>query len=164
MASKSKQALKVALIDELLQRVRADLATLERAHQAAMEGATHTEAKPENDKDTRALEQSYLARGQARRVEDLRAALAALQGMPVRVFSPEDAITLGVLVTVEEADKELKLLVAPHGGGARLLQGSVQVVTPQSPLGEALVGKRRGDCCEVLAAGKKRELEIVAVE
>ena len=43
----------------------ADLATLEKAQHATQAAATHEEAKPENDKDTRALEQSYLARGQA---------------------------------------------------------------------------------------------------
>ena len=48
-----------------MRAVAADLASLQRAHRATVEGATHEEAKPENDKDTRALEQSYLARGQS---------------------------------------------------------------------------------------------------
>jgi len=68
----SKQALR----DELARVLAADLDVRERAHRAAREGATHEEAKPENDKDTRALEQSYLARGEALRIEELRAGLA----------------------------------------------------------------------------------------
>jgi len=57
---------KPTLKAELLALLAADLDTLERAHRATTEGATHEEAKPENDKDTRALEQSYLARGRRR--------------------------------------------------------------------------------------------------
>jgi hypothetical protein len=62
---------KSTLKQELVALLAADLETAERAQQAAREGATHEEAKPENDKDTRALEQSYVARGQAKRVEEL---------------------------------------------------------------------------------------------
>src|SRR5262249_35036413 len=58
-----KQALKRQLLDLL----REQLEVLEHAHRTTHAGATHEEAKPENDKDTRALEQSYLARGQANR-------------------------------------------------------------------------------------------------
>jgi hypothetical protein len=56
---------KAQLKAELVTILEGTLAGLERAHADARAGATHEEAKPENDKDTRALEQSYLARGQA---------------------------------------------------------------------------------------------------
>ena len=52
----TKQALKT----ELAALLAADLETLEKAHRATREGVTHEDAKPENDKDTRALEQTYL--------------------------------------------------------------------------------------------------------
>jgi transcription elongation GreA/GreB family factor len=39
----------------------------------------------------------------------------------------------------------------------------VQVVTPKSPLGAALVGKQEGDTCEVLLAGRARELTIASI-
>ena len=155
----SKQALK----DELVRLLSAELDTLERAQQAAREGATHEEAKPENDKDTRALEQSYLARGQALRVDELRNGLADVQHMPVRAFGEGQPAALGALVTADEGDSTLLLLLAPHGGGMRLGGGAVQVVTPKSPLGRALLGKRAGDDCEVVLAGKTRALSIAEV-
>ena len=46
--------------------------------------------------------------------------------------------------------------------GAR--SGAVQVVTPRSPLGLALLGKRAGDDGVVTVAGKVRELSIVSVQ
>jgi transcription elongation GreA/GreB family factor len=158
MAYKSKPALKA----ELIARLGADLETLERAHRATLEGATHEEAKPENDKDTRALEQSYLARGQAGRIEELRASLAGVTAMASRDFEGQP-IALGALVTVEEDGAESTLLVAPGGGGARLADGAVQVVTPPSPLGRALLGKQAGDDVEVVVAGKTRAMQVVRV-
>ena len=41
--------------------VEGEIATMRKAALDAAEGATHAEAKPENDKDTRAIEASYLA-------------------------------------------------------------------------------------------------------
>jgi transcription elongation GreA/GreB family factor len=157
--SASKEALKA----ELLALLQADLETLERAHRAAREGATHEEAKPENDKDTRALEASYLARGQAKRIEELRAGLTDVTGMPLRDFADGPA-ALGALVTLDDDGQESTLLMAPAGGGAKLGGGTVQVVTPKSPLGRAVLGKVRGDEVEIVVAGKTSLRQVVRVE
>ena len=153
---------KAALRGELLAKLAADLETLERSHRAIVEGATHEDAKPENDKDTRALEQSYLARGQAVRIEELRAGVAEAGGMPLRDFTGKP-VALGALVTVEEDGKESVMLLAPAGGGEKLAGGVVQVVTPKSPLGRALLGKEEGDAVEVAVAGRVRTLTISRV-
>lgn len=154
---------KAALRDELLRMLDGELSVMERAQKASQEGATHEEAKPEDDKDMRAVEQSYLARGQARRVEELRAAVNGVRGMPVRAFSEEAPCAVGALITVDEDGKTMKLFMAPYGGGA-VLSGNVQVVTPVSPLGRALLGKCVGDVCEVALASRRRELEICEIE
>ena len=156
--------MKAALKAELLALLHADLHTLERAHRATTEGATHEEAKPENDKDTRALEQSYLARGEALRVEELKVGLAAVQAMPLRALRDGEPAALGAIVRADESGEAIVLWLAPHGGGNRLAEGTVQIVTPKSPLGRALIGKRAGDECEVRLAGKSRVLTIERVE
>lgn len=153
---------KPTLRAELVTRLAADLDTLERAHRAALEGATHEEAKAENDKDTRALEASYLARGQAARIEELRSTLAAVTTMPLRDFQDRPA-ALGALVTLEEDGVESTLLLAPGGGGERLGGATVQVVTPASPLGRAVLGKQAGEEVEVVLAGKTRSMQVVRV-
>lgn len=154
---------KVALRDELYKALEEELSVMERAHRATQQGATHEEAKPEDDKDTRAVEQSYLARGQARRVEELRAAVNAVRSMPVRALQEGSPCALGALVRVDEDGKALLLFMAPHGGGATL-SGNVQVVTPLSPLGRALLGKHIGDTSELTLASRRRELEILGIE
>ena len=158
MALPSKQALK----DELVGLLQADLDSLERAYEASREGATHEEAKPENDKDTRALEQSYLARGQARRVEDLRSNVVDVKNMPVRDFGAEEPVALSAVVRVEQNDEPRMLFLAPQGGGAALHGGAIQVVTPRSPMGRALMGKLPGDDMEVQVAG--RVLDVLVME
>ena len=154
---------KESLRDELLGRLRDDLTRLERAHEAALEGATHAEARPENAKDTRALEQSYLARGQSFRVEDLRRAVTEVATMSLAAFTGGHAVGLGALVTALEDETERLFFIAPHGGGSTLARGAVQVVTPSSPLGRALVGRTEGEVCEIEAGGRTRELEITAL-
>jgi transcription elongation GreA/GreB family factor len=154
---------KAALRDELLAALAAQLATAQAAHAAAVEGATHSEARAENAKDTRGLEQSYVARGHAQRVEELTTALAAVQGMTWRRFGAADAVELGALVTVEEDDRVLRFLVVSHGGGIALARGDVQVVTPQSPIGGALIGRHVDDDVEVRGPGGVRELAITVI-
>jgi transcription elongation GreA/GreB family factor len=154
---------KRALRDELVALLAADLATLERAQQSAVEAATHEEAKPENDKDTRALEASYLARGHALRLEELRAAVGELRAWEPRAPRPGSVVALGALVEVEDDSGAHTLFLAPHGGGLRLAGGAVQVVTPRSPIGRALLGKAEGDTGELVVEGRARDLGVLAV-
>jgi transcription elongation GreA/GreB family factor len=153
-----------ALTDELLARLTDDLAVLEREQAETHRAATHEQAKAENSKDTRALEQSYLARGQAMRVEALREAIARVKATAVGPLDPGAAVALGALVTAGYADGERRFLLMPAGGGARLGGGAVQVVTPESPVGRALLGRRAGDEVSASVAGKRVELELLRVE
>lgn len=150
---------KAELKRELLEQLEAQLAAARASHAAATEGAISDEARPENDKDTRGLEQSYLARGYAQRVAELEAALTAVGAMTV-AKSPRVAI--GALVTIEENESERSLYIAAHGGGLVLTE-SVTVVTPTSPMGRALLGKSADDDCELVAGGVTRALVIAAV-
>lgn len=151
---------KEALKKELLAQLQRTLDTLLAAHADTREAATHAEAKPENDKDTRALEQSYLARGQAMRIEALKAGIAATGVMSIAKTAVARA---GALLTLEDEDGEpVHYFVAPEGGGTKL-KGGVHVVTPASPLGEALIGKKAGDDVELKLAGMSRQWSVVEV-
>ena len=150
---------KPTILAELGARLTAALATARAAHAAAVEGATHAEARAESDKDTRGLEQSYLARGHAQRVADLETAVGVVGAMSV---DPMRKVAVGALVIVEEDGRERALIVAAHGGGL-VVGGDVTVVTPTSPMGRALHGKVADDDCELAAGGTLRTLTIVRV-
>ncbi len=149
---------------ELVRAMAAALEAAEQAYSATVAGMTHAESKAENDKDTRAVEQSYVARGQAMRVEELRGGLADVEKMAMRAFGDGDKIASGALLAVEdEAGDEHRYFVAPSGGGTALADGAIQVVTPKSPLGRALCGKCEGDDVELVLGGKTRALTITRV-
>lgn len=149
----------------LRERVNADLAVMNAAQRTVVEGATHEENKPENDKDTRALEQSYLARGQAQRVVELQSELNQLKALELRPFSAQTAIAVGALVAVDDGNALVHYFIAPAGGGLRLtLDGvEVRVVTPQSPIARALLGKREGDDLELRTPQGVSECSIARV-
>jgi transcription elongation GreA/GreB family factor len=154
-ATRSKQDLRA----ELLRELDAQLAAARASHAAATEGAISDEARPENDKDTRGLEQSYLARGHAARVAELEAAVAAVAIMTI---APSTRVSIGALVTTEDDDHDRMLYIAGHGGGLTLT-GGITVITPTSPIGRALLGKTLDDECEVEVAGARRTLTITSV-
>lgn len=139
---------------------------MRKAAYDAAEAATHAEAKPENDKDTRALEASYLAAGQAERVRELETALKMLAGLEVKDVGKTTPICASAVITLEDGEGvKTMFFMSPHGGGVRLdLEGtSVQVVTPQSPLGKALLGRLHGDVIELRGKSGLREMTIADV-
>lgn len=156
---------KRALVAKLREEIARTVSVLTRAAHDAREAATHEEAKPENDKDTRAVEAAYLAGAQAERARELERAAAALAALDLKRFGPDDAISAGALAQLDQGDAEHWYFLAPQGGGLRAVVDGVevQVITPQSPLGRELLGKSVGDVVEVRVAGKLRSYEITAV-
>jgi transcription elongation GreA/GreB family factor len=157
---------KEQLLSELVTRFAAQVADLTRLARETADGATHEEARPEDEKDTRALEQTYLARGQAERVAGAELDLQVLRAVRCITFSQDDPIAATALVLIEDEDGAQKtVLLLPVAGGSKIeSQGhTVQVITPNSPLGQALLEKSEGDEVEVHAGGKPREWAIVAV-
>lgn len=151
---------------ELLAKLTRDRDALHAAQREIVEGVTHEDNKSEGDKDMRATEQSYLARGQAMRVVALDEDVQRVTTMPVRLFGEEDPIALSALVEIEVGGVKSQLFIAPAGGGARLGEGAdaVQVVTPASPIGRVLIGARAGDDVEIDRGGKLESGEILSVE
>jgi transcription elongation GreA/GreB family factor len=159
------QRSKERLLAALSSKLETELTTMRRAAKDARDAATHEEAKPENDKDTRALEASYLAGAQAARVRELEGALKAIAMMAPLDLAGK-AIQASAVVTLEDADgAETTFFMAPFGGGTILEvdEVSTQVVTPQSPLGKMLLGRAEGDVIEVRGKSGLREMTIVGV-
>lgn len=156
---------KAEVLAALKQALEAQLEQLQAAQHNAQAGATHEESKPENDKDTRAIEASYLARGQARRVVDLEEAVAKVSALTPRAFGSDLPVALGAVVKLEHDAGSLWYLLAPAGGGLSISAGSLvlTVVTPQSPVGKALLGRRVGDDVDIRTPQGVRECSIAAL-
>ena len=76
-----------------------------------------------------------------------------------------ERIGLGSLVELEDGEGGKTLFVAPAGAGEELTgpggDGFLHVVTPASPIGKGLMGKKVGDVVEVMVKGELAEWDIV---
>lgn len=138
---------KPAVIRKIIAVLRDAVASSTKAARATSAAATDPDSKAENKYDTRNLEASYLARGQAFRVAETADALRAFEAMPVRQFTPDEAIADGALVSLRSADETLFYFIGPAAGGTVIeIDGKeVIVITASSPLGAKLIGRRAGD-------------------
>lgn len=159
---------KAALLAALRERIETDLEALMRRQQDVQDGATHEESRSEHAKDTRATEQSYLARGLAQRATDLTRTRDALAVLALRDFGEGEAIAVCALVTLQdEAEPEAqRVWLVPGAGALDLVQNgqTIRTVTPVSPLGRALIGLQVGDEGQVVTPRAKRHFEVMDVQ
>ena len=147
-----------ALLQQLiLDQLRGDLAQAQQAALTAYEAATHEENIAENKYDTLGLEASYLAAGQARRVEEIRQALSAWEKLRLRPFDAQLGIQLSALVWLADAEGA--------GAGLKLLLDGqqVRVISPRAPLGQRLIGCGEGDQVELRMGSSIQRFEVLWV-
>lgn len=125
----------------------------------ALDEATGSESRPENQYDTRSTESSYLAAGQGERVLALRKLVGFLAAFDPAVPAGP-AIAQGGLAELDGDDGTTWFFLAPDGGGRRVIVDGTQivVVTPASPAGKAVLGAKEGDNVRIGA----REYEVVS--
>ncbi len=133
------------------------LVAANNAHKAA----TNDQSVAETQYDTLAIEQSYLAEGQSRRVDEIRYAIKRLQSIPLAALQKKPQINIGSVVQLEkDIDKQQWFFLAPAAGGYRCklaLQSNtinIVVITPQSPIGAAMMGKVLDDEISIQIADK----------
>lgn len=156
---------KVDLVQIIIQQLEDKLQVAHASTQRAIDAATDEETVPEHKYDTLALEASYLAHGQAMRVQESEEELRQYRTLVLRDFS-DARIAVGAYVElVDENDVEKAFFIGPCSGGLTVeWQGKeVFVLTPKSPLGRALVGKEEGEDIDVKVGDKTTCYEVVTV-
>lgn len=137
---------KLEILEAILAELESELRRFQGANKEAAASATDSEFKAESQWDTGGLEASYLARGYARQFAQM-----SEQARRLRAFSPADfsgkAIGTGALVECDLDGVTSHIFLLPCAGGLDLMvdDHEVTTVTPDSPLGAALMGKRKGD-------------------
>ena len=157
---------KSALIKKITAKLTGELEIYFRAAQFSRAEATHESSKAESKYDTRGLEASYLARGQSRQAAELEAAIVEFKKLGVRLFAPDAVVAVGALVELEVSGEHLFYFLGPRAGGTEVVHNrqEILVITPQSPLGEQLMGKKAGDQPSLLLGGAKQPAKILKVE
>ncbi|HDS1680444.1 TPA: transcription elongation factor GreAB [Pseudomonas putida] len=139
---------KAFLLSRIVTALETDMEVLRRAAQTAYEAATAEENIAENKYDTLGLEASYLATGQARRTAEIRQALLTYQQLLLRNYDPARGVQVSNLITLEDEHGGQRLLfLGPEAAGLKIGEGDelVTVITPRSPLGQQLAGKKTDD-------------------
>lgn len=157
---------KVKLLENIIEQLETELALITAAAKNTYEIATHEENKPENEYDTRGLEASYLAGAQAERVSEMKSAVFLLKSVKLKPFSDQDPIGYGALIEIAFDDKTKTIFFLPKAGGTQISFKNkvVSIVTPDSPLGEALLGLKVGDEFSIDAGKNQKYYEIISIQ
>jgi len=165
LAIKLTPVKKQRVIEAIIERLKQDLGLYYKAALASRAEATHEQSKAENKYDTRGLEASYLARGQSKQVAELELAIDKFAALPVRDFTAADPIDTGALVELSSKTETNIYFIGPKAGGTEVVCGKkeILVITPESPLGSQLIGKKQGEACQLTLPGRKEKLTITSV-
>ena len=138
---------KRALVETIIAQLARELESCAHSARSAHAEATHEQNKAENKYDTRALEASYLARGQSFQAAEIEEALRRFGSLDTRTFGPSDAINIGALVQVEVEGRPIYYFIGPGAGGMDVLHEKklVTVITPETPIVRQLLGRKSGD-------------------
>ena len=159
----TKEDIHRRLIDQLIK----EWESITAAAKNSITTATNEAHRAESKYDTFSLESSYLARGQAKRVEELKYALERLQMLQLRQLHDTSPVQLGALVRLVSSDGEKRtLFFGPAAGGEQISADGeeIVIVTAVSPLGRALLGKMAGDTFDIKIGNSTQTLRVVSVE
>lgn len=156
---------KRALIKKIVDRLTEELEVYFRAARASRTEATHEQSKAENKYDTRGLEASYLARGQSRQAAEIQGAIAAFEKLDVRAFGEAEPVDVGAFVELELDGETAAYFMGPRAGGTEVIYNrqEVLVITPESPLGQQLMGKKQGQTLKLKLAHTQNQCRVMKV-
>ncbi len=160
-------------VDELKRVYQEQIASAARAEAEADQAADQVRSEARRREDAKdAVQQGQLAKGHGRR---RKRAVAEMEGLLEFVadglphLKQGDRVEMGALVDVriedEAGEDERTFFFLPVGAGVELHgpggDGFIVVITPQSPVGRALMHSRRGDSFEIIVDGRDREWTVV---
>jgi hypothetical protein len=156
---------KRAVIQKIMETLQVELETYTRAAKTSHAEATAEENRAENKYDTRGLEASYLAEGQANKVVKLEESISAFEKLQNQKFGADEGIDVGALIEITQDGERAHYFIGPTAGGTEVEIGEseVLVITPQSPLGSQLQGAAQGKKIEIDLVGLKQAVEILTV-
>ena len=156
---------KSVLVQKIIARLTEELEHYAAAARASHAEATHEQSRADNKYDTRGLEAAYLARGQSRQVAEVELAIEQFQKLALPNLAEGDPIDLGAYVELTSKPGVSRYFIGPKAGGTEITHDhhEILVITPQSPLGRQLVGKKLGDRLQIEIAGSRSDYRVTKV-
>lgn len=133
--------MKRGIIDAVIRTLENELARQSQANTQSNATTSFSASNADKQRDTTGFEAAFLAHGYAMHCMDLSHQLEALRSMPVEDFSGQE-IDIGALVEVDMSGEADTYLLLNCGGGTEVEHDgrTITVITPESPLGHALMG------------------------
>jgi transcription elongation GreA/GreB family factor len=156
---------KAQIIIQIVASLSESLGVLEKAARASHAEATHESSKAESKYDTRGLEAAYLAGGQARQAKEILDSIKLYEAMTTKNFAGNEPIDLTALVELEAGGVRSHYFIGPKNGGLEIehQRKEITVITPSSPLGQNLMGKKAGKRWTAELGGSVMKYYIVSV-
>jgi transcription elongation GreA/GreB family factor len=156
---------KSAIVKQIIQQLGEELETLAGAARAMHADASDEQNKAEDQYDTRGLETAYLASSQARQATVVEEALAAYHALKFAKFAAKSPIDLTALVELDSRGTRSLYFIGPKSGGieVKVAGKEILVITPESPIGQQLIGKKAGECFELQTRGPGQKFKILSV-
>jgi transcription elongation GreA/GreB family factor len=154
---------KAELRRAIIGKLEAELAVLVAAAHDAKAEATDAESRQEGQFDMRGQSAAYLAAGQAKLAGELAGAIEAFRNLSAAPTPPGGPATVGSVVRLAEGAAGRTYYIGPARGGLEVDWAGqiVTVVTPASPIGRQLVGRRAGDQVPGVRAGQFQPVSAV---
>ncbi len=153
---------KKLILQNLIDNLRHELTELEAAANSARAEAIQDDYKAESKYDTRAIEASYLAGAQQKRVEEIKIDIQMLEEIEIK---PSLKIQMGSLVLIEFNNQARLYFLTSTSGGTMLTIDDqlILVISVFSPLGNEALGLSAGESFEVETPKAMRTYKILNV-
>lgn len=155
---------KKRIVDTLIEKLNAELIEVESAAKSAKDLATADDLKSEGKYDTRAIEASYLASAQNKRVDEIKLDIQMLEDLAISI-EPATKMQLGSLGLIRCNGQERFYFLSTTSGGSMLMidEKPILVISVFSPIGDAALGHGPGDSFEVETPKEIRQYDVVEV-
>lgn len=153
---------KQSILDKLIENLKNELNEVESAANSSRDLATASDLKSEGKYDTRAIEASYLAGAQAKRVEEIKLDIQMLEETELQNSSK---LQMGSLALIEcNGQKRFYFLTSTSGGTMLTIdEQPVLVISVFSPLGSEALGLSKGESFEVETPKETRSYKVLEV-
>jgi hypothetical protein len=153
---------KKSILLKLIETLNAELLEVEAAAKSTRELASADDLKSEGKYDTRAIEASYLAGAQQKRVDEIKIDIQMLEEIEVGLTLKTQ---LGSLALIEYKGMQRYYFLTSTSGGTMLTvdEHPILVISVFSPLGNEALGLIAGESFEVETPKEMRTYKIIEV-
>ena len=153
---------KKTIVKKIIENLQNELREVEGAAKSSRDLATQSDLKSEGKYDTRAIEASYLAGAQQKRVEEIKIDIQMLEELEIQ---NSKNIQMGSLALIEHnGNKRYYFLTSAAGGTILKVDGeNILVISVFSPLGSSALGLSKDESFEVETPKEIRMYHILKV-